>query len=78
MTGESGLVPRLQFLARVVRKECAHLALTDQRLFGAETTGSKFTLAQAKQLESDHEFDIIVLAALKPQAEQELTIENLP
>ena len=55
MTGESGLVPRLQFLARVVRKECAHLALTDQRLFGAETTGSKFTLAQAKQLESDHD-----------------------
>ena len=28
--------------------------------------------------EMGDEFDIIVLAALKPQAEQELTIENLP
>jgi hypothetical protein len=39
---------RLQFLARVVRKECQHLATTDQRLFA-----SAFTLAQASQLEVD-------------------------
>ncbi|MDP2132736.1 MAG: hypothetical protein Q8J99_03925 [Sulfuritalea sp.] len=39
---------RLQFLARVVRKECRHLATTDQRLFGG-----LFNLAQAKQLETD-------------------------
>ena len=39
---------RLQFLVRVVRKECLHLATTDQRLFA-----SGFTLAQANQLEAD-------------------------
>jgi len=39
---------RLQFLARVVRKECQHLAITDQRLFG-----SLFTLEQAARLEAD-------------------------
>lgn len=48
MTAEPKLVARLQFLARVVRKECGHLAATDQRLFG-----SVFTLATANQLESD-------------------------
>ena len=45
---ESGTALRLQFLARVVRKECKHLVTTDQRLFGAA-----FTLAQATELESD-------------------------
>ncbi len=39
---------RLRFLARVVRKECLHLATTDQRLFG-----SAFTVARANQLEAD-------------------------
>lgn len=39
---------RLQFLVRVVRKECLHLAATDQRLFARG-----FTLAQANQLEAD-------------------------
>lgn len=39
---------RLQFLARVVRKECRHLATTDQRLFG-----NGFTLTQVNQLEAD-------------------------
>lgn len=48
MTVEPGIVLRLQFLARVVRKECRHLAGTDQRLFA-----SAFTLAQASQLEAD-------------------------
>ena len=48
MTVEPKNVLRLRFLARVVRKECLHLATTDQRLFG-----SVFTLAQASQLEAD-------------------------
>ncbi|MHB1174920.1 MAG: hypothetical protein ACYCZJ_07335 [Sulfuriferula sp.] len=39
---------RLKFLVRVVRKECQHLATTDQRLFA-----NAFTLAQASQLETD-------------------------
>lgn len=48
MTLESGIALRLKFLARVVRKECQHLATTDQRLFG-----KSFTLEQAARLESD-------------------------
>ncbi len=48
MTVEAKTALRLQFLARVVRKECRHLATTDQRLFG-----SGFTLMQANQLEAD-------------------------
>ena len=36
MRDESNLEMRLQFLVRVVRKECKHLATTDQRLFGTE------------------------------------------
>ena len=39
---------RLQFLVRVVRKECLHLDTTDQRLFARG-----FTLAQANHLEAD-------------------------
>lgn len=48
MTVDPKIALRLQFLARVVRKECRHLATTDQRLFGG-----LFNLAQAKQLETD-------------------------
>ena len=48
MTVEPKVVLRLQFLTRVVRKECQHLATTDQRLFGG-----LFTLAQAMQLEEN-------------------------
>ncbi|MEQ1591134.1 MAG: hypothetical protein ABL892_01980 [Thiobacillaceae bacterium] len=48
MTIEPAIALRLQFLIRVVRKECLHLAATDLRLF--ENT---FTLAQAKQLETN-------------------------
>ncbi len=48
MTVEPAIAVRLQFLARVVRKECQHLATTDQRLFA-----NAFTLAQASQLEAD-------------------------
>ncbi len=48
MTVEPAIAVRLQFLARVVRKECRHLATSDQRLFA-----SAFTLAQAGQLEAD-------------------------
>lgn len=50
MTAEAKILQRLQFLARVVRKECNHLATTDQRLFGAA-----FTLEQAARLEEDQE-----------------------
>ena len=48
MTLELKIALRLQFLTRVVRKECKHLIATDQRLFGAV-----FTLEQAIRLEDD-------------------------
>ena len=48
MTTETNIALRLQFLTRVVRKECQYLATTDQRLFGYA-----FTLEQATQLEED-------------------------
>lgn len=48
MTVEPKVALRLQFLARVVRKECQHLTITDQRLFGG-----LFTLTQAMQLEEN-------------------------
>lgn len=50
MTLEPKIALRLKFLTRVVRKECQHLAITDQRLFIGI-----FTLAQAAQLEADHD-----------------------
>jgi hypothetical protein len=50
MTLEPGIALRLQFLARVVRKQCQHLATTDQRLFR-----SLFTLEQASRLEADND-----------------------
>lgn len=49
MTVEPKVVLRLQFLARVVRKECLHLNATDQRLFGT----SPLTLEQATLLEEN-------------------------
>lgn len=48
MTINPKIALRLQFLARVVRKECQHLATTDQRLFD-----EPFTLERARQLETD-------------------------
>lgn len=48
MTVEPKIALRLQFLARVVRKECQHLITTDQRLFGGF-----FTLEQTTRLEDD-------------------------
>ena len=48
MIVEPKIALRLKFLTRVVRKECRHLATTDQRLFG-----SGFNLAHVNQLESD-------------------------
>ena len=48
MTLKPEIALRLQFLARVVRKECQHLATTDQRLFGGQ-----FTLEQATMLDAD-------------------------
>ena len=50
MTLEPKIVLRLQFLSRVVRKECQHLVITDSRLFN-----DIFTLQQVKLLESDIE-----------------------
>lgn len=50
MTVENKIQLRLQFLARVVRKECQHLITTDQRLFGAS-----FTIEQAEKLEENVE-----------------------
>lgn len=48
MTLEPMIALRLQFLVRVVRKECRHLTTTDMRLFG-----SLFTMEQAVLLEKD-------------------------
>lgn len=48
MTLNSNISMRLQFLVRVLRKECRHLVSTDQRLFG-----SPFTEGKARQLEAD-------------------------
>jgi hypothetical protein len=48
MTLEPTVRQRLQFLSRVVRKECQHLATTDSRLFK-----EPFTLKKAAQLETD-------------------------
>lgn len=48
MTVDPGIALRLQFLMRVVRKECQHLATTDQRLFG-----EPFTPERASQLETN-------------------------
>jgi hypothetical protein len=50
MTLDPNIALRLQFLVRVVRKECKHLITTDQRLFDAV-----FTLEQASRLEEDHD-----------------------
>lgn len=48
MTVTPKIALRLQFLVRVVHKECKHLATTDQRLFA-----SPFTQERAIQLETD-------------------------
>ena len=48
MTVEEKISLRFQFLIRVVRKECKHLNITDQRLFKCV-----FTVEDAAQLESD-------------------------
>lgn len=48
MTLEAKIALRLQFLARVVGKECKHLVTTDQRLFVG-----LFTLEHAARLEDD-------------------------
>ena len=48
MTIEPKILLRLQFLVRVVHKECKHLSTTDQRLFG-----SLFTPEQITRLEED-------------------------
>jgi hypothetical protein len=50
MTLELKIILRLQFLSRVVRKECQHLVSTDSRLFK-----DIFTLEQVALLESDIE-----------------------
>ena len=48
MTVEPKVALRLQFLARVVRKECKHLATTGQRLFDG-----LFALEQVTRLEEE-------------------------
>jgi hypothetical protein len=50
MTMPPPLSQRLQFLVRVVQKECRHLATTDQRLFACP-----FTVELANRLEGDPE-----------------------
>lgn len=51
MTLEPTLALRLQFLVRIVRKECRHLTTTDQRLFN----DAGFSLELAARLEDDIE-----------------------
>ena len=51
MKVDSKIALRLQFLVRVVRKECQHLATTDSRLFS-----SPFGLEQATRLENAPDF----------------------
>lgn len=48
MTFEPKILLRLQFLARVVRKECRYPATTDRRLFEG-----LFTVEQASSLEDN-------------------------
>jgi hypothetical protein len=48
MNVDPAIARRLQFLVRVVGKECKHLVTTDNRLFGRE-----FSLQQAARLEED-------------------------
>lgn len=48
MTLEPQLAGRLEFLVRVVRKECRHLGSTDRRLFN-----EPFTAERAANLEND-------------------------
>jgi hypothetical protein len=48
MTLEPKIALRLQFLSRVVRKECQHLTTTDLRLFERP-----FTVEQASRLDAD-------------------------
>ncbi|HEX7970845.1 MAG TPA: hypothetical protein VF501_01295 [Thiobacillus sp.] len=50
MTLDPKIALRLQFLMRVVRRECQHLAATDQRLFS-----DPFTTERVRQLEADAE-----------------------
>ncbi|MBS4098182.1 MAG: hypothetical protein KGZ83_15245 [Sulfuricella sp.] len=50
MTLDDKRMLRLQFLARVVRKECRHLESTDARLFGQPFTGER-----VRSLEEDPE-----------------------
>lgn len=50
MTKENKFASRLQFLARVVRKECQHLTATDRHLFV-----NLFTIEQATRLKADHD-----------------------
>lgn len=47
MTLEPKIALRLQFLARVVNKECRHLAITDARLFKALFTPEYVALLEA-------------------------------
>jgi uncharacterized protein with HEPN domain len=48
MTLNPKLAMRISFLARVVSKECEHLAITDRRLFA-----DNFTMDTARRLETD-------------------------
>ena len=70
MTVEPKIALRLQFLARVVRKECKHLTTTDQRLFGG-----LFSLEQIGLLEEDP--DLAERLGLLKSADEWMTMCNL-
>lgn len=48
MTFSKKIQPRLNFLIRVTRKQCAHLLITDHRLFE-----QPFTYEHAQKLDND-------------------------
>lgn len=50
MTLDQKVLARLQFLIRVVRKECGHLAATDARLFA-----EPFTVERAERMADDQD-----------------------
>ncbi|WP_437559151.1 hypothetical protein [Acidithiobacillus sulfuriphilus] len=54
MTVEPTLAMRLQFLVRVVRKECQHLSTTDQRLFASAFTSEQAALGDKPSAAMDN------------------------
>lgn len=70
MTMDPKIATRLQFLIRVVRKECRHLVATDVRLFGGG-----FSHEQVARLESDP--DLAERVGLIDSVDEWITMRSL-